>query len=146
MLVKNEKQYCWVLDEVAGPPRNSVKAAIQDYIEEYQEVYDTGDSDHSYMFDCLDFENELVRVGNPYYFVPEVDGERVIDDVINYIPDEIYEYSTDYLKDIKNEHIDELSSELTKVFQKWAEKHHYKNTAYLVDETETYRIGDYIKG
>ena len=146
MLVKNEKQYCGVLDEVAGPPRNSVKDAIQDYIEEYQEVYDTSDSNHSYMCDCLNFENELVRVGHPYYFVPDVDGERVIDDVINYMPDEIYDRSEDYLKDVKDEHIDELSAELTKVFQKWAQKHHYKNTAYIVDEMETYRIGDYVKG
>ena len=49
------------------------------------------------------------------------------------------------MKDVKNEHIDELSKELTKTFQAWEKRHGYENRAWVVQETKTYRIGDYIK-
>ena len=79
--------------------------------------------------------------------MPEVDGERVIWNVCDYnLDDEIAEYSDDYMKDVKNEHIDELSEELTKMFQAWEKRHRYENRACVVQETKTYRIGDYIKG
>lgn len=58
--------------------------------------------------------------------------------------DEIKEWSDDYLNDVKKEHIDELSEELTKVFRAWEKKYGFENRAYVVMETEQYRIGDYI--
>lgn len=33
MLVKDENKYCWVDDEVAGEPQNSIKEAIEDYLD-----------------------------------------------------------------------------------------------------------------
>nr|DAT63009.1 MAG TPA: hypothetical protein [Caudoviricetes sp.] len=59
--------------------------------------------------------------------------------------DEIAEYSDDYMKDVKHEHMDELSEELTKVFQAWEKRHGYENKSWVVQETKTYCIEDYVK-
>lgn len=81
-------------------------------------------------------EVPMIRVGNPYYYIPTVDAERVIEDVAEYdLDDEIAEWSEDYLLDVKQEHIDELQEELTKVFRKWEERNGYKNTSFVIFET-----------
>ncbi len=78
-------------------------------------------------------EVPMIRVGNPYYYIPTVDAERVIEDVAEYdLDDEIAEWSEDYLLDAKQEHIDELQKELTTVFRKWEERNGYKNTAFVI--------------
>lgn len=140
MLVKDESKYCWCVDEEAGEPQDSIKTAIEDYVEN---EYNYGD------FDALNREDLLqttIKIGHPYRYVPEVDGERAIWNVLDYdLDDEIAEYSGNYLKDVKNEHMDELSEELTKVFQAWEKRHGYENTSYVVQETKTYLIKDYIK-
>lgn len=144
MLVKDETKYCWVDNEEAGEPQNSIKEAIEDYLECNEELFDACDSDHGYLG-----ENDIVsvRIGHPYHYVPEVDGERVIWNVCDYNLDyEIAEWSDDYMKNVKNEHIDELSEELTKVFQAWEKRHKYENTGYVVLKTKEYLIGDYVKG
>lgn len=145
MLVKDETKYCWVLDEYAGEPQNSIEDAIKDFIETYSEVYETGDSDHSYMCDCY-MPHKQVKIGHPYYYAPEIDGECILEHVINYAPDKIYDQNEDYLFNVKREHIDELSEELTKVFRSWEKRYGYENGAFVVQETKTYRIGDYVKG
>lgn len=140
MLVKDETKYCWCEDEVAGEPKDSIKEAIEDYVDN---EYDYGD------FDALSREELLqttIEIGHPYRYVPVVDGERVIWNVCDYdLDDEIAEYSDDYMKDVKNEHMDELSEELTKVFQAWEKRHGYENKSWVVQETKTYRIEDYVK-
>lgn len=141
MLVKDETKYCWVDGETGGEPQDSVKDAIADYLEY---IDDVADSDHSYMDTCSNIE--YVRVGHPYRYVPEIDGERVIWNVVDYdLDDEIAEWSDDYMHNVKKEHIDELSEELTKVFRAWEKKHEYQNNAWVIFETEEYRICDYIK-
>ena len=146
MLVKDETKYCWCLGEDVGIPQNSIKDAILDFIETYSEVYEIGDSDHSYMCEC-DMPYETVKIGNPYHYVPTVDADHVIEDVVEYdLDDEIAEWSDGYMFGVKQEHIDELGDALTKVFQEWEKRHGYENTSYVILETETYRIGDYIKG
>ena len=101
MLVKDETKYCWVDDEVAGDPQDSIEMAIADYVDN---EYDYGD------FGSLSREELLqttIEVGHPYQYVPKVDGERVIWDVCDYnLDDEIAEWSDNYMKDVKNEHID----------------------------------------
>lgn len=83
-----------------------------------------------------DEEVPSVRVANPYYYVPKVDAERVINDVVDYdLDDEIAEWSEDYLLDVKQEHIDELQEELTAVFREWEKRHGYNNTSFVVFET-----------
>lgn len=78
----------------------------------------------------------MVRVGNPYYYIPTVDAERVIEAVAEYdLDDEIAEWSEDYLLYVKQEHIDELQEELTTVFRKWEKRRGYGNTSFVVLET-----------
>lgn len=140
MLKQDKTKYCWVDSEMAGEPQSSIKDAIADYVDN---EYNYGD------FDALSREELLqttIEIGHPYRYVPEIDGERVIWNVLDYdLDDEIEEWSGEYMKDVKNEHMDELSEELTKVFQAWEKRHGYENSAYVVMETEQYRIGDYIK-
>lgn len=140
MLKQDKSQYCWCVDEVAGEPQDSIEMAIADYVDN---EYDYGD------FGSLSREELLqttIEIGHPYRYVPEIDGERVIWNVLDYnLDDEIEEWSDDYMKDVKNEHIDELSAALSKVFQAWEKRHGYENRAYVVMETEQYRIGDYVK-
>lgn len=40
--------------------------------------------------------------------------------------------------------MDELSEELTKLFQAWEKRNGYENKSWVVQETKPYRIGDYI--
>lgn len=128
-----------------GTPLDSIKEATEDFIKTYSEVYETGDSDHSYMFECH-MPYKQVKIGHPYYYVPTVDAERVINDVVDYdLDDEIAEWSEDYLLNVKQEHIDELEKELTDVFRKWEKRHGYNNTSFVILETKTYKIADYIK-
>ena len=140
MLVKDRTKYCWVDGEIAGEQQSSIKDAIADYVDN---EYNYGD------FDALSREELLqttIEIGHPYRYVPEIDGERAIWNVLDYdLDDEIEEWSNDYMKNVKNEHMDELSEELTKVFQAWEKRHGYENSAYVVMETEQYRIGDYIE-
>lgn len=119
MLVKNDKEWCWCLGEHVGYPQKSIEDAVKDFADTYP-----------------DDELPKLRVGNPYYYIPTVDADHVIEDVIDYdLDDEIAEWSEDYLSDIKQEHIDELQEELTTVFRKWEKRHGYNNTSFVVLET-----------
>ena len=135
MLVEDRKQYCWVDGEIAGEPQSSIKDAIADYLEYISYFSDVG----------CDCDTEWVCVGHPYHYVPEIDSERVLWNLIEYdMDDEIKEWSDDYLNDVKKKHIDELSEELTKVFRAWEKKYGFENNAWVVLKTKKYRIGDYI--
>lgn len=119
MLVKNDKEWCWVLGEHAGYPQKSIEDAVKDFADTYPAE-----------------EVPMIRVGNPYYYVPTIDAERVINNVIDYdLDEEIAECSDEYLLYVKQEHIDELQESLTKVFREWEEKHGYKNTSFVILET-----------
>jgi hypothetical protein len=140
MLVEDKTKYCWVDDEIAGEPQGSIKDAILDYVDN---EYNYGD------FNALSREELLqttIEIGHPYRYVPEVDGERVIWNVCDYdLDDKIEKWADDYMKDVKNEHMDELSDELSKVFQAWEKRHGYDLKSWVVQETKQYRIGDYVK-
>nr|DAJ41726.1 MAG TPA: hypothetical protein [Caudoviricetes sp.] len=122
MLVKNDKEWCWCLCEHVGYPQKSIEDAVKDF-NEFNETY-------QYV------EPQLVRVGNPYYYVPTVDAERVINDIIDYdLDDEIAEYSEDYLLHVELKQIDVLQEKLTKAFREWEEQNGYKNTSFVIFET-----------
>lgn len=127
MLKEDKSKWCWV-DVTwgdAGIPCDTLQEAIDNYF--LSEPDRKGET--------------VVQIGHPNYYVPEVDAERVIEDIINYqIDDEITEWSDSYLSDVKCEHIDELSEEITKVFRKWEKKHGYENTGYVVLETKSYPV------
>lgn len=119
MLVKNDKKWCWCLREHVGYPQKSIEDAVKDFAETYPAE-----------------EVPMIRVGNPYYYIPTVDAERVIENVFDSdLDDEIAEYSEDYLLNVKQEHIDELQEELTTVFRKWEKRNGYNNTSFVVLET-----------
>lgn len=122
MLVKNDKEWCWCLGEHVGYPQKSIEDAVKDF-KEFNKEYQFA-------------EPRLVKVGNPYYYIPTVDAERVIENVFDSdLDDEIAEYSEDYLLNVKQEHIDELQEELTTVFRKWEKRNGYNNTSFVVLET-----------
>lgn len=119
MLVKNDKEWCWCLGEYVGYPQKSIEDAVKDFADTYPAE-----------------EVPMIRVGNPYYYIPTVDAEHVIEDVAEYdLDDEIAEWSEDYLLYVKQEHIDELQKELTAVFRDWEKRHGYNNTSFVVLET-----------
>nr|DAX55245.1 MAG TPA: Heterocyst differentiation control protein [Caudoviricetes sp.] len=119
MLVKNENEWCWCLGEYVGYPQKSIEDAVKDFADTYPAE-----------------EVPMIRVGNPYYYIPTVDADHVIEDVVEYdLDDEIAEYSEDYLLSVKQEHIDELQEELTAVFRKWEKRYGYNNTSFVVFET-----------
>lgn len=119
MLVKNDKEWCWCFGEYTGYPQKSIEDAVKDFSDAYPAE-----------------EVPMIRVGNPYYYVPTIDAERVINDIIDYdLDEEIAECSDEYLLYVKQEHIDELQESLTKVFREWEEKHGYKNTSFVIFET-----------
>lgn len=144
MLVKDETKYCWCDDDVAGEPQNSIKDAILDYIDNEYNYGDYGSLSREKLLQTT------IEIGHPYYYAPEVDGERVIYDLLdNDLPEEFAECDFVYFKKVKQEHLCELSKELTEVFRKWEKSHgygyRYGYKAYLVQETERYRIGDYVR-
>ena len=119
MLVKNDKEWCWCYGENAGYPQKTIEDAVYDFAKTYPDI-----------------EVPKARIGNPYYYVPTIDAERVINDIIDYdLDDEIAEYSEDYLLHVKLEHIDVLQEKLTKAFREWEEENGYKNTSFVILET-----------
>lgn len=119
MLVKNENEWCWCLGEYVGWPQKSIEDAVKDFADSYPA-----------------YEVPMIKVGNPYYYVPTVDADRVIEDIIySDLDDEIEEWSEDYLLNVKQEHIDELQEKLTAVFREWENSHGYSNTSFVVLES-----------
>lgn len=119
MLVKNENEWCWCFNGYVGYPQKSIEDAVNEFAETYPAD-----------------EVPKIRVANPYYYIPTVDAERVIEEIVyGDLDDEIAEWSEDYLLDVKQEDIDELQKELTTVFRKWEERNGYKNTSFVIFET-----------
>lgn len=143
MLRQDKTKYSWCFDERAGEPQGSIEEAINDFLEYYGHYCWDEKNDVEYLEqDILD---DNVEIGHPYFYVPEVNEELVIDNIINGdVPDEITEYCEDYLCDVKKEHQKELGEELSRVFQEWEKRHGYENRAWVVRETKMCRIGDYI--
>lgn len=143
MLVKDKEQYCWCFYGDVGNPQDSIEQAIDDYLD-YFGCY-CWDENFDVEYLEQDTLNDNVEVGHPYYYVPEVDGKRVIYDLLdNDLPEELAECDFEYFKGVKKEHISELSEKLTEVFQKWEKSNGLNNRVYCVKETKMYRIGDYI--
>lgn len=140
MLVKDKTKYCWVDGEVAGEPQSSIKDAIADYLE-YISDYSDIDSNN-----CVGNYStfEKVYIGHPSYYAADIDGEQVTwqvaDDANSYLEGHCYSY----LDFVEDEHLEELSKELSDVFRKWEKRHSYECNQYIVEETKSYRIGDYI--
>lgn len=136
MLVEDKDKWCWVDDYGnAGDPQDTIQEAIDDLIE--------GEPDLKEIWLTDEYER-AVRIGHPNYYTPEVDAERVIEDICDYdVDDEIVEWAEPYMCELinaKREHVKELEDELTDVYRKWEKRHGYENTCYVVLETKTYKV------
>lgn len=133
MLVEDKNKWCWVDDYGnAGNPQDTIQETIDDLMECEPDLTELW---------LTDEYERVVRIGHPNYYAPEVDAERVIEDIINYdIDDEIAEWACDYLSNVKTENLDELGAALTKAFREWEKKHGYENTGYVVLETKSYPV------
>lgn len=136
MLVEDKDKWCWVDDYGnAGDPQDTIQEAIDDLIE--------GEPDLKEIWITDEYER-VVRIGHPNYYTPEVDAERVIEDICDYdVDDEIVEWAEPYMCELinaKREHVKELEDELTDVYRKWEKRHGYENTCYVVLETKTYKV------
>ena len=125
MLVENKKQYCWVTPNGIGGPEDSVEQAVKSYL-------------------CLHRPDEnadiVIGIGHPSFDLPDVDGYSVIESVLDYLPDDVYDTDEDYLYNVKREHVNELSEELTKVFRAWVNRHGYHHSGIFVENSEPYHI------
>lgn len=125
MLVENKKQYCWVTPDGIGGPEDSVEQAVKSYL-------------------CLhrpdNKADTVIGIGHPSFYIPDIDGDSVIESVIDYLPDEVYDTDDDYLYNVKREHVNELSEELTKVFREWVNRHGYHHSGIFVENSEPYHI------
>lgn len=136
MLVEDKNKWCWVDDYGnAGDPQDTMQETIDDLMDcepDLKEIWLTDEAER------------VVRIGHPNYYVPEVDAERVIEDICDYdVEDEIAEWSEPYmwkLRRAKREHVEKLEDELTKVYRKWEKRHGYENTGYVVLETKEYKV------
>lgn len=125
MFVEDKKQYCWVTPDGIGGPEDSVEQAVKSYL-------------------CLHRADEnadiVIGIGHPSFYTPDVDGDSVIESVIDYLPDEVYDTDEDYLYNVEREHVNELSEELTKVFRAWCNRHGYHHSGIFVENSEPYHI------
>ena len=137
MLVKDERKFCWCFDGIVGLPKNSIKEAIQDYLNEAKKE---------------NYSLEMVKIANPYFFVPELSGRRTVDNLIYDFPNIMFNaydkcITRRYIPHMEPKHIEELSKELSKVYYDWEKRHGYDNKSCIVftDEAKIYYISEYIK-
>lgn len=136
MLIEDKNKWCWVDDyENAGEPQDTIQEAIDDLMEyepDLKEIWLTEETER------------FVQIGHPNYYTPEVDAERVIEDICDYdVDDEIVEWADPYMQELigaKREHVEELKDELTDVYRKWEKRHGYENKGYVVLETKSYPV------
>lgn len=122
MLKRDENKFCWYIDGRVGLPKDSIEEAIQDYLEEAKE--------NGYSLDS-------VEIANPYFFVPELSGRRIVDNLIYDFPNIMFNaydkcITRRYIPHMEPKHIEELSKELSKIYYDWEKRHGYDNKAHIV--------------
>lgn len=125
MFVEDNTQYCWVTPNGIGGPEDSVEQAVKSYLELHR-------PDNK--------ADIVIGIGHPSFYILDIDRDSVIESVIDYLPDEIYDTDEDYLHDVEREHVDELSKELTNVFREWCNRHGYHHRGMFVENSEPYHI------
>ena len=137
MLEKDENKFCYIVNNEISDPKDSLKEAIQDYLEEAKK--------NGYSLDS-------VKISNPYFFVPELSGRRTVDNLIYTFPDIMFD-NTDkhvarcYIPPIDAKHLEKLDKELSKVYCDWEKRHGYDNKSFEIftEDIKIYYISDYIK-
>jgi hypothetical protein len=132
MLVKDENKFCYIVNDKISEPKDSLKEAIQDYLEEAKE--------NGYSLDSIE-------LSNPYFFVPELSGRRIVDNLIYTFPDIMFD-NTDkhvsrcYIPPMDAKHIEELDKELSKAYCDWEKRHGYENKSFqiFIEDIKIYPI------
>ena len=122
MLKRDENKFCWYSNGKVGLPKDSIEEAIQDYLEEAKE--------NGYSLDSIE-------LSNPYFFVPELSGRRIVDNLIYDFPNIMFNaydkcITRRYIPHMEPKHIEELSKELSKIYYDWEKRHGYDNKSYIV--------------
>lgn len=122
MLKRDENKFCWYSNGKVGLPKDSIEEAIQDYLEEAKE--------NGYSLDSI-------GLSNPYFFVPELSGRRIVDNLIYDFPNIMFNaydkcITRRYIPHMEPQHIEELSKELSKIYYDWEKRHGYDNKSYIV--------------
>ena len=122
MLVKDKNKFCYIVNNKTSEPKDSLKEAIQDYLEEAKE--------NGYSLDS-------VEIANPYFFGPELSVRRIVDNLIYDFPNIMFNaydkcITRRYIPHMEPKHIEELSKELSKIYYDWEKRHGYDNKAHIV--------------
>lgn len=99
MLVKDKNRFCYIINDIASDPKNSIKEVIQDYLNEAKKE---------------NYSLEMVKIASPYIFVPELSGEDIIDNLIYTFPNIMFNaydkcITRRYIPHMEPKHIEELS-------------------------------------
>lgn len=69
-----------------------------------------------------------------------VDVDGVLEQIAENIYDKVGEVAEDYLRDVKQEHVEELQEKMDAVLHEWMEKHRYYPNFYGVNNVERINI------
>lgn len=85
---------------------------------------------------------ECFYVGKSRLFKPNIDADDIFERLGDDAFDEAGEVAEDYLWNVKEEERNELSVELTKVFNDWASKYKHEPHFWIVDDIEKVEVQD----
>ena len=71
---------------------------------------------------------------------PEIDGEGIIEMMQEMADEEVGDAAANYLENVPEEDVKELTDALTKTFKEWAAKNGYVPTFYTVEHIEEYKM------
>lgn len=91
------------------------------------------DADDEILIGTKVFVGEENRVN-----LPEINGDDLIEDMIQYMYKEYGDWADGYLEDVKDEHIDVLENALNLVFENWAKKYNYLPNFNEIVNVKTY--------
>lgn len=125
-MYKHTGKYAFAVDgeEYFSGEYDSIEDAFEEGIQEAEE--DAGDYD----------DEVVVYAGEILNFVPIVDADCVIEQILDSANEACCECIESYLTDVKREDIDMLQEMLTKTFNEWAEKTNNKPNFFIVENFE----------
>lgn len=107
-------------------------ASIEEAIEESKGEYQYIDEEQDYVF-----------VGENVPFEPYVDGDSVIERLIDQADDAIGDNSGNYLTNVSEQLEEILSDRLTAVFKEWSKEFKQEPNFFGVENVKRYSYGDY---
>lgn len=125
-MLKHTGKYAFAVgsEEWFSGTYDSIEGAFEEGIQEAEE-------------DAGNYDDEIVvYAGEILNFVPIVDADDVIEQILDSANEGCCECIENYLTDVKREDIDMLQEMLTKTFNEWAEKTNNKPNFFIVENYE----------